>query len=467
MSGDGGESARHVPATRRAPVRTRAMSKGCGLRGKKAAALLVAGAVALAGCASTPVEWQGKAKKEIRNPGDSVADARKFLDAGRTAYRSAAIEQMRWEANTANGLIAGGALVMALAGYGAHGDAVFGASLLAGTAYGMGSYNLRRQRVLVLLSGVEALNCAERAVLPFDIGDTDKAQLNTSVTALGKALYELDAAMQEARLKRGSASTEEAREIDALLREAELAREAAETSRTSGEQYLAAVGRAAGALYAAVQGIDHAVIKAQVAATPDLSAVPGIVEGLAGMAGKFAPGMDIEARLAGKAADDDGKGARSPQPAPASAATAISDLKKKIKDTAAGNAAVRARLLGRAGPWPADAFKDCGVAQVVAPLAATPANLAFTAGTDGRYVIDIKGGLKPYFVEVNGIVVDGLVVKPPVRFDSRAEVSLIGSKVSKGFTASLRVSDSSPEAQVVAIPVVVAEAKPAGAGKKK
>ena len=424
-------------------------------------AVIAAGAIALSGCSTAPIlTWQKESPGG--DPGGSMPDAMAFLDKGRNAYRGAVADQMRDEANLANGLLVTGALVTALAVGKVHRDAIIGTSLIGGTAYGLGSLNLKRHRVLTYLAGIDALNCSERAVLPFAISAMD-------LSAIVKAIDELDAsrtglinAINTAKATRDARKKTDGLDsplIDGTVPNAELAQQAADTTIKAGRQYSASASRAARELVAAVNRIDAAVVRAQIDATPDLSAVPGLISGLAGMAGSFAPGSGIEtlvgdalkksitAKSGAKIIDDANDG-----------------LLRAMQDTAQKNATASSLLAGRAMPWPEDAFKDCGVAQVVAPLAVAPTSLTFTVGVDGKRLVDISGGVKPFFVEIDGTSVDGLVVKPPVRFDSRAEVSIVGSKVTKPFETTLRVSDSSPTARVVSLPlsVVAAATTPAG-----
>jgi len=123
-------------------------------------------------------------------------------------------------------------------------------------------------------------------------------------------------------------------------------------------------------------------------------------------------------------------------------------------EAASLSASVNARLAGRLTAWPDDAFKDCGLAQVVSVLGVAPAALDFVVGVDARRVFDISGGVKPYFVEIDGVVVDGVALKSPIRFDARGELS-VSSKVAKPAAFKLRISDSSPTALIVELPVSI------------
>jgi hypothetical protein len=119
-----------------------------------------------------------------------------------------------------------------------------------------------------------------------------------------------------------------------------------------------------------------------------------------------------------------------------------------------------ALLVDHTTVWPADAFKDCGVAQVVATLSVDPASASFTVGSDGRRTLDISGGVKPYFVEFDGDVIEGLSLRAPIRFDSRIELQASGDKLKKPVDSALRVVDSSPGGKAVRVPISVAAASP-------
>jgi hypothetical protein len=427
---------------------------------KCAKGVLVACTLALSACSTTPIlTWQKDTTST--DPGASMPTAMAFMDSGRNAYRKAVADQMRDEAYVANGLLGAGALITALAVGKVHRDAIVGTALVAGTAYGMGNLNLKRTRVLTYLAGIDALNCSERAVLPYAISASELGAITKAIDELDASRSELIKAINAAKAARDVRKKTDGLDsplIDATLPNAELTQQSADTTIKAGRQYTASASRAARELVAAVNRIDAAVVRSQIDSTPDLSAVPGVVSGLAGMAGSFAPGAGVETLVA-----DSLKKSISSKSGAKVVDDSVDNLVRAMQDTAQKNTTASALLAGRAVPWAEDAFKDCGVAQIVAPLAVAPTTLSFTVGVDGKRLVDISGGVKPFFVEVDGPSVDGLVVKAPVRFDSRAEVSIVGSKVTKPFETTLRISDSSPTARVVTVPLSVVAASTASA----
>lgn len=418
------------------------------------AVLAVACAMTLASCSIAPVvRWKPESPA---SSGVSMTGAIQYMDTARTAYRDAVADQMDREANLSSALVGAGALVAILAASTAHHDAVFGVAALGGTAYALGNMNLRRQRVLTYQAGVEALNCAQRAVIPFDIPQDEAVELAKQLNLLDTSRLTLSATMARAQGLRDTlpAGSLEKPSLDEALALAVQTRQAADNTLRSGRQYVASVNRASRELVAAVDRIDAAVTRSVIDGMPDLSNVPKVISGLAGMMGGFAPGSVMETRVTEGLA----KVATAKSDSAATPAQKITQqLAADALATASLTSTVNDRLAGRVTAWPEEAFKDCGVAQVVAELSLTPSSLNFVSGVEAKRVIEISGGIKPYFIEVDGQLVDGVSLKPPIRFDNRAEVS-ISSKVSESYNLNLRVSDSSPTAKVLSMPLAIASA---------
>jgi hypothetical protein len=422
----------------------------------------VACAMTLSACSVAPiVRWQREGAAGPSGtaavPGASMDAALRYLGMARAAYGDAVADQMAHEARLSSVLVGTGALVAILAASTAHRDAVFGTAALGGTAYALGNMNLRRTRVLTYQAGVEALNCAQRAVIPFDISPDDATDLAGRLDTLDIAHARLAATITQAEaLSDGlPARSSERPMLQEAIAAASQMRQTAGTTLASGRQFLAAVRRAARELVAAVDRIDAAVARSVIDSTPDLSNVPKVIGGLAGMMGSFAPGAGIEARagesLARLAATP--KGTLSDTPVQ----RMVRQLDDDARAAASAVARVSGQLTGRALAWPEDAFKDCGVAQVVTELSLEPAALNVVPGSEVRRVVRIAGGVKPYFVEFDGPVVEGVVLKPPVRFDDRLEVG-VSSKVAGTHRLTVRVIDSSPTAKVTSLSLTIAPA---------
>jgi hypothetical protein len=433
---------------------------------RKEVVLVVACAVALASCSTAPIaRWK---RESPATSGVSMTGALGYLDTARTAYRDAVADQMDREASLSSALVVGGALVAILAASRAPRDAIFGVAAIGGTSYALGNMSLRRQRVLTYQAGVEALNCAQRAVIPFDIPQDEAQALVKSLNALDSSRLTLVDTLARAQSIRDGlpAGSQEKAPLDTAISLAMQTRAAADSTMKSGRQFVGSLNRASRELVAAVDRIDAAVTRSVIDGSPDLSNVPKVIAGLAGMMGIFAPG--VEGRVT------DGL-------ASYATATAKSDLTQtpaqKIMQqlaidalaTASLTSSVNDRLANRVTAWPEDAFKDCGVAQVVTDLTVDPASLNFVAGVESHKGFDIAGGVKPYFVQLDGQVVDGVNVRSPVRFDNHVEVTVL-SNVTDSYSLTLRVTDSSPTARVLNMTMAIAPAaaasSPAAAASK-
>lgn len=430
------------------------------LRSCALAATLSAG-----GCSTTPLvlPWPGS---DPVVAGASMPGALGYLDAVRVGYRNGVATQLNDERAASNALLGTGALIAALALGKVHRDAIIGTAFLGGTGYAFSQSNLQRPRLLIYQAGVEALNCAERAVTPFAISKDEQDSLTGSLRKLERSRQALVVAMAE--VQRAVNTLKDDIDLPAAQATLSTARvQLADSEKTlrAGSAFNASVTRGARDLVAAVNGIDAAVTRSLANATPDLSNVPKLVSGLAGMVGAFAPGAGVdELMMARMAAVNAAGGApRSGAKAESAVVIATEALVAAIIANQAANADTAARLAGRIGPFPDDAFKDCGVAQVVSALNVSPQRLNFTAGVNDKRVIDISGGIKPYFVEIEGPASKALTAKGPIRFDTRSELTFDGSAASGAAEGTLRVSDSAPNAPtIVLVPITVAASAPNG-----
>ncbi len=412
----------------------------------------------LTACASPMVRWKQSSATKPGMPG-----ALEYADEARNAYRAAVADQMDRETSLASGLVVTGALVAALAAGSAHRNTILGVSLAGGTAYTLGNMNLRRPTVMIYLAGVDALNCARRAVLHFNITAEELRDLGRQLSQLEASRRRLGMAVAKAQSVKAVLPPDDAQlpALTVALAAATQVQASADTAMKSGREYTASANRAAGELIAAVDRIDASVVRSLVESTPDLSNIPKVISGLAGMAGQFAPGAGVDAGLSdalqkSKTMSTNPTVQRKRSNVPPET---IEELILAASETLILTQDVNDRLIGKVVTWPEDAFKDCGVAQVITALSTSPASLSnLVAGADDRRSIEIAGGVKPYFAELEGVPIDGITLKPPVRFDTRAELSITGSKVTKTYALSIRITDSSPTARVVNVPVTITAA---------
>lgn len=158
---------------------------------------------AMAGCANPIVRWNvppAPTDKAVALP-----YAKLYASAAREAYRNEIATQFHTTNNLGAGLIGLGSLVAALAAGSAHKDAILGATLIGGTAYGIGQWNLRPQRLLIYQAGVEGINCALTAVIPLSMSEADIEQLRTGLTSIEMAMASTASALSRAKTAFGPA----------------------------------------------------------------------------------------------------------------------------------------------------------------------------------------------------------------------------------------------------------------------
>lgn len=449
-------------------------------------AVTLAVVVALSACASRPiVQWQAPTKTGGEKAQQTLDSAYSYADAARAAYQNAVVSQLKESSDLSTALVATGALTAALAiSSGVHRDVFTGATLLGGTAYAVGNMSLSRPRLLVYQAGVEAINCAKRAVAPLNFEIEDQNALIKALSDLAQQRQSTEAAQRQVDkalaplVERGQGGTVIAVAAQASLANSIGVQKQAGDAATTGTGLLAATRRASAELVLAVDRIDASVVRGSLDTVPDLSAVPRIIAGLAGIYDQFAPNAGVGKRVTdglttmGKSFSGSGSDPK------------VSLDAEQIKLVAATNALdaatvtlserlidVNVRVAGRATTWSADAFKDCGVADMVQPLKTQPSALEFVAGSEATSrVILISGGVKPYLVELDGPAVTGLTIRQPVPFESRAEVFFTKELAAQPQPLVLRVTDASGLArlQTVAINVTPAKVAPqpvAGASK--
>lgn len=422
--------------------------------------LVVALVLAVGACATRPVvEWTRPARVESpAGNASALAFAYLYADAARDGYRKALVDQLGEQTLLANGLVVTGALAAALALGGAHRDAIAGAAVIGGTGYALGNLGLSRPRLLVYAAGVEAINCAKRAVSPFNLPAGELKELTEALAKLAtqRAVTETarravdDALLPFLRRNQGGVDFVKSAQAAIVA--------AAEVQRLAGDAYGAGRALETGTRQAevelmfAVDRIDDAVVRATLDTVPDLSAVPRIIGGLAGTFEQIAPGAGVGARTtAGLAAISGNPGAKSGTAVPLAALQGenlilVNATNQLISDTARlseRSIDVSARLAGRATNWKPDAFKECGVSDLGTALRVMPQTLQITLGAEPapRSII-INGGNKPYLLEFDGPVPAGVTLRQPLPGDRRAELT-VGKEVTTPQVLTVLVMDSS------------------------
>jgi hypothetical protein len=408
----------------------------------------------------------------------TLSEARTYAQRARGAYVQALDSEVSAQSNLGNTLIGVGTLTAGLAAFKAHRDAVIGAALLGGSGYAFGQWNISRQRQLVYIAGMDAINCAVAAANPFDASDEDRRTLRDALGALETELTQygsgIDAVTAEAAtLPQDDTTADERAGAAAAVAAANKLADDGRQVLAGGRQAVVKLHRIGGELIAAVDRIGNAVNRAVLETIPDLAAIPKVVGALGTYAGHFAPSAaldtHIQQRFAAYAPTSAGTGDRSirkPRAAEPSQrlATAISTLQAASTRLGAKITIARSLAMAYDAPPAGTALANCGVT-ISFPLAASPASLTLKGKVEQTYTIVLRGGTKPYSVQQQGALPAGVTVKAPIPFDSAITVTTTNAlEHAKSF--SLLVLDSANPPNAISVEVASDAAPPAQANSE-
>jgi len=420
-------------------------------------------ALSLAGCASPIVRWERPTKPDV--PDYTLSYGITYANKARDAYQAAIDRNVTETNNLSSGLIGLGALIAGAAVYGAHRDTILGGALLGGTAYALGQWNTSRPRVLIYQAGVEGINCAVRAVTPLYISDSELAALGQSVVDLENRIADATDAIQAVRKESASLGASDAgrKLAEEVIAETETRIERARTMVVSARQFMTAVRRAGPELVGAVDRISAAVDKAVLDTIPDLSAVPKVVSGLAGLAGSFAPGAGFEASIPRALESFGAESARAAKISPR-LSDAIETLRRRSAQLATATAVVQGRLAGYDTSATTSKLADCGVTGVETALKVNPTRIDLKTGTEASEVIVASGGASAIY---SGTFLkgppEGLSVKSPLAGDRTFQIVATKSLAQPGIYPLLITDASRKEARVDIVVAAAGPEKPAAA----
>jgi hypothetical protein len=436
--------------------------------------LLIA-ATLMGGCATSRLpHWE---PIPVTGSQVTISEARAYAQRARGAYVQALETEVNAQSNVGNALIGVGTLSAALAAFKAHRDALVGTALLGGAGYAYGQWNISRQRQLVYIAGMDAVNCAVAATNPFDHSEEDRRNLRTALAELETALNRYGSvadAVSAAAANLPQDETTAAERAGAAAAVAAASKLASDGQQVlaGGRQTLVKLQRVGGELMAAVDRVGNAVNKAILDTIPDLASIPKVVGSLGTYAGHFAPGAAIDTQIqkrfatyAPPATDDSGRSGRSGRGSTRSAdpdrqlAKAIAALQAASTDLGFKITSARAHAMAYDAPAPSTALASCGVT-IAFPLAASPTSLTLKGKVEQTYTIVLRGGTKPYSVQQQGALPTGVTVKPPIPFDSAIVVATTNAlEHAKAF--SLLVLDSANPPAAISLEITSDAAPPA------
>jgi hypothetical protein len=420
--------------------------------------LLVMATAGLGGCAGNPmVRWEEPPPPTRATP-RVLDEGRDFSALARRKYQEKMDAEVTGATQLSTGLIGLGAVVAALAAGHAHRDAILGTALLGATAYSIGSWTHDKRRLLVYNGAISAINCADRAVTPLDATEQDLAHVEALVASLSGQIAQTQAAVDQAQfeLDRWVSETPAAAPYTApfarAIAAAQQAITAAGTAQASGEDYVSQSRLASRHLVDAVRRIDQEANAALMETVGDLSKVPSIIAGLAGVAGSIAPGSNVESALsdalrnavvlAAPAGGGENKALAAPSTPPAALVAASNRMAGEVRKLHAAASLVLGRVRPLATAVNSNALADCGIGPINFALSTDPAKISAVAGVTASYPVTVRGGKAPFAVNVYGAQVPGIERKGPDRMSPQFTID-VKDTVPAGRIASYRIEDSS------------------------
>ncbi len=439
---------------------------GCGLVG-----------LLLAGCAGNPIlKWNP--------PNQSAADlssAHRMAQEARSTLQEAVRANVAATQGLSNGLIGLGGVIAGLAAGHAHRDAIVGGALLGGTAYTIGSYNSSAARLTVYQAGIDAINCAEKAVAPFDAVEKSREAIDNAVSALVAAL----APTREALTALNTAIGQVEKDANAAepVKRAKKVAAATKKSIEQGEQavklgraLLVRIDQAPRALINAVVDIQCALDKQVLATVPDLTSIRTAISGLAASAGMFAPGAGVDGSLseslaayaAASGGVGDGKGTSQPSAykgEPTNGTVDVMSASKNLLEAAIIRVAsvvptltsARVNLASHLAAFPETSFdsldKCKDEVKSAGPLTTVPKTISFAGKKAESSTLLVRGGVPPYVLQIQESPADGVTLTQPAPFESVARVSVNDTIAGKTFHILVMDSSRARAAETVEIKV--------------
>jgi len=432
-----------------------------------AGALAFAG---LAGCAYSPyVNWETQRLEDDKPVSLQVAINHAYMAKGR--YEQALDAETRRQTSLSNGLIVLGAATMGLAvSSGIHRADVARLALIGGTAYTLGTWNSSRPREEIYLEAAVAMTCAVDAVQPFNMDASEKQAFDRSLSELDtriKAVVQ-DTAILEVEIARVPGA-------DAVLLNSAKSDVAAAKAivDTASDVYAAGVklrqerNGAGAALMNTVNSIGALVNRALRGTLADLSALPGVIKGLAASTEIVAPGLGIASALAdrmGQSAQGkslprfgpENKGAP-PPPDTSRLLAAIATLKISAAGLVSYAHRIGVQIQNSNAARPTEKLKACKV-EVDTDITVSPAQVVFLEKDISTKRVVVTGGKKPYVARILDTPAP-FEVHSPITGDSTIEI--VGSdKLTAPNRYSITIMDAANHSKVVTVLVQAASSTP-------
>lgn len=441
--------------------------------------LLVCCGVMLSGCSlvNPHVTWDRPSE------GQSVTlqAANEYANRAIVAYKEAAGDQAMLTSGLGLGLIPLSAAALGLGITGASSDAITALGLTGAAGFGAANWLSSKPRQLVYLAGMQAMTCAKDAMRPLDFSDARLTNFQSDLygdasTSLQQAVGNLEST--KINVEQLITSVEAAVGDQASETVAQAKRDVALAANvlTGAKEVLIKgleldmqVSSAGETLVSAVDGIDAELGKAIVATTPDIQALPSIIEGLAARATQFSTVPKVP-DVAGKVSGGEVAAAEK-QMLQSLAPTLQTDLEAELRELKDDIAAVTvaanriSTVLASVGTVePAKSLKLCRaeIKKVDTGITVEPdGDVEFVSGTAATRRLVVTGGKPSYFATLLEAPVAGLTVESkPEGGVAFIKITVTNEEVDPG-SYTIHIKDSAENFEMVTVNVAK---KPNGNG---
>jgi hypothetical protein len=454
-------------------------------RGKGLCALTAAMSIVLVGCANPYVRVIAPDTSKSYPPA-SLAYALEYSRTYHDAYRDKVIELGDAERTLSNGLITLGGVLVGLAASKAHSSATGGVAILGGLGYTLGVFNTDKRRSLIYVAGMKALECANDAVTPLNLGaqalsdlQSQMSDVKESSSALSKRIgaVEADIIIVSQRVPKAESSIQSARQAVNATQEI-LAR--ASQAHVAGNELLAKHGLAGEHLRNAVQKIDAAVLDELRGTEAAIQSVPSIIADLAVNTKVFSDLARPPAAPASGAAAEDaphGKVVRSVEARIrrdkeqldllTALATSVAALKSETSLLESRSQRLSGIVASIQKDARGDRLKTCKVEGVETTMTVTPQTLTFDEKTANTQMLLVKGGKQNYSAQFAQSAHPGLSIEAASPFLRSDVIAVTATKDATANAAGYQivVRDSSNQVQIVMVKVGPKSGGNAGAGE--
>jgi len=461
---------------------------------KSKARLMATAVTALSLSACSLVNPHVRVAEKIRYPEEAtdpviartLPNAARYADQQKKAYEDAIDDRAAMTSMMGAGLIALSAAALGVGATGGGTELLLGMGLAGAAAVGAGSWVNSKPDQFAFAAGQMAIICTEQALTPLtslsadvlpnvnkftygftETGEGDGTVAESPIPALAPALVEAQGKIAQMQVIYGRITekglTAEVEPEKKLLDDATKAVASAEQVRVKATDLIKVANRAGADWFSAIDRIVNAVDKALIGNSPELSSLPSVIGGLAGLSKGFGNTTDLLSPKpkTEKAAEVGGLVAASPSSQSAPVDPDVADFRtaarelEELSGLAVVSAGRVAAVVDQVDTTKIGALTGCGInpQDLAPPLSILPAETSktFKNTATSNKTITIQNGRPPYSASLTESAPKGLSIVAPVLMGNTVTI-MVEKDAAKG-TTPLVIGDSA--GQTIQVMIVI------------